>query len=503
MSTTQKRKRKAVDMDDSGPGLPLCSSMNGGAKGNNGKAARSRRNKQIMAVVATVGLCGILFLVVHPQGSHRELTEHIDYHDDHHHENGLLGDMHNHGHRGRSLGFKRGHKRSPLDILGGRAPTEGVTSISSSDPMSHPAWQDILHARVHLVDLHGSKNRDDPYEDAFAVFCKVDWEKHKEDPSGTPMYRDVIANSPACEDEPRIRAPLATVVDRVRRFDEKHPGTAKILDLTAAVFHESRCGSTLVANVLTKYNPEQHRVYSEPSPPINAMIMICGEDDDGCSPEDAQRLLRDTLYLMGRSDDHREERFFVKFQSLLSTKIGLFQETFPQVPFMYVYRDPVQVMVSQLRVPKIRNANCVRRQSSGTSSRVQRLLGRARPVGVDPVEYCAAHLASLTESAAYELDDEDSLGVPVNYRDLPDALWSDWLPPLLNLGEPVDVDDLKQVAGQYSKGRDNSPLKGEFHEDNAKKDDAATDAMKSAALKYMQRSYDTLERLSMEAKGED
>jgi len=52
---------------------------------------------------------------------------------------------------------------------------------------------------------------------------------------------------------------------------------------------------------------------------------------------------------MSRTDDHREERVFFKFQSSLSTKIRTFQKAFPDIPWLYSYREPVQVMMSHIK----------------------------------------------------------------------------------------------------------------------------------------------------------
>ena len=75
----------------------------------------------------------------------------------------------------------------------------------------------------------------------------------------------------------------------------------------------------------------------------------CGPQFDRCSEEQVISILKDTAYLMSRTDDHREERVFFKFQSSLSTKIRTFQKAFPDIPWLYSYREPVQVMMSHIK----------------------------------------------------------------------------------------------------------------------------------------------------------
>ena len=169
------------------------------------------------------------------------------------------------------------------------------------------------------------------------------------------MFRFLEAASPGCQNPTKVDlkkvALLARQRDKKIKAGEVFVGEgkeAKLLNLTAVAFHESRCGSTLVANSMIAMDPIKHRTYSESPPPVNAYT-ICGDDFDRCTQEQAASVLRDVIYLMSRTDDQREERVFFKFQSITSKKISTFQMAFPHVPWMYVYRDPVQVMMSHVK----------------------------------------------------------------------------------------------------------------------------------------------------------
>ena len=166
------------------------------------------------------------------------------------------------------------------------------------------------------------------------------------------MFRFLVSASPDCNDPVILDlhkvAYLARQRDRQAEETNSNNGP-KVLNFTAAAFHESRCGSTLVANSMIAMDPIKHRAYSESAPPVAALLHICGEYFDKCSQDQAATILRDTVYLMSRTDDHQEERVFFKFQSITSKAIPLFQMAFPDVPWMYVYRDPVQVMMSHVK----------------------------------------------------------------------------------------------------------------------------------------------------------
>ena len=168
-----------------------------------------------------------------------------------------------------------------------------------------------------------------------------------------PMFRFIVQNSPDCQ-ENQINFDLRKIAYLARWYDQqiaKSPTNEgpKILNITAVAFHESRCGSTLVANSMIAMDPVKHRTYSESGPTIKAFF-ACGEDDfDQCSEKQAATILKDTIYMLSRSDDHREERVFFKFQSTISRQIKTFQMAFPDVPWIYVYREPVQVVMSHYK----------------------------------------------------------------------------------------------------------------------------------------------------------
>jgi len=211
-----------------------------------------------------------------------------------------------------------------------------------------------------------------------------------------PMFRDLVGHSPDC-DVHRYRVDLGQVAVLARSFDNEDGallGLTKNLELGGVVFHESRCGSTLVANALIGMNPQKHRVYSESAPPIAALRGVCGETFEYCTMETAASILSDTLYLMGRTNDLHEELVFFKIQSVGTRSLQVFQQAFPNTPWMFVYRDPVQVLMSQLAQGS-KNANCVRgrQQPAKSISDIATKAGfNVRHLSNE--EYCAAHLVS-------------------------------------------------------------------------------------------------------------
>lgn len=361
------------------------------------------------------------------------------------------------------------------------------------DNAEEQAWDDVLHARLHLVELHGVGNK--PISELTAEFCRLDWHLHKSQPATYPMFRDLVSASIGCaNDHDKVFLNFHDVVQAVRTFDdeENNKGTeaavVNILDLPAVVFHESRCGSTLTANLLATWHPTQHRVYSESTPPLQALQRVCGDAYEKCSIETAAEIFQDVIYLMRRSDDPREERVFFKFQSAGTRNIEVFQMAFPATPYLFVYRDPVQVMMSQLG-RGIKSANCL--QTKGHPSPIIRRILQKYGADHTPEDYCAAHLASITERI---VDSYTDYAIPINYRDMPNILFDTVFPQLLDerpIAEP-DLHRMKETANVYSKGRG-----GETHEfaaDSAQKEAAANERVRAASERYLKSSYDRLEQ---------
>ena len=101
---------------------------------------------------------------------------------------------------------------------------------------------------------------------------------------------------------------------------------------SAIVFHISRCGSTLLANALRAATGAV--VVSEPQP-VSAVA-------------NAPALLAGAVRSYGRRRNDSERLVFLKLSGGNLMAIGTFRRLWPEVPFLVVIRNPVEVMVSCL-----------------------------------------------------------------------------------------------------------------------------------------------------------
>lgn len=367
-----------------------------------------------------------------------------------------------------------------------RRPRPGQKISGMTDKTA--AYEAILNGEKHLVDLKIDGTT------VYGVFCRVEWHLHKENPSKFPMFRFLIANSPDCREDRKVHVNLREVVQFAHQRDDQ----VHLLQLGGVVFHESRCGSTLTANLLASWRPAQHRVYSESPPPITALLQLCGENFERCPLENAAQLLQDVMYLMRRSDDPRETHAFFKIQSSGTRMIRVFQAAFPDTPYMFVYRDPIQVIMSYFKDGSKKMAgNCLKHKRSPPPRMRQVLDTYGWSKKAEDV--CAAHLAAFTESVAESLTD---YGTPVNYRDMPDILFDtvfpQWTPDL-----PITEEELarmRETAGVYSKSGKDKGAPAHFAGDSEQKEHMASDAVKEAAAHYMEASYQQLEALAQQRK---
>lgn len=258
------------------------------------------------------------------------------------------------------------------------------------------------------------------------------------------------------------------------------------------VLHESRCGSTLVANSLAAMNPEQTRVYSE-SAPFLAALTICGEGFTRCSIEDTADILKKVVFLMGRTDDHREKHMFFKIQSAGTKFISVLKVAFPETPWIFVYRDPVEVMMSHLGIPDIEKANCLRSKHHPAPDFLQMI--SAKGVSLSSLsyeEFCAVHLATLCQKALDEFHATTN-GELVNYVDLPNALIDYVIPDHFKVPvSPIEAENIHVVSSTYSKGSHNRQK--EWKDDSEKKKIRASDAVVEASQKWLGEIYAQLEK---------
>lgn len=172
------------------------------------------------------------------------------------------------------------------------------------------------------------------------------------------------------------------------------------------IFHMSRCGSTLAARMFQSL-PGCYAA-SEPEP-FDAVVQWAARGD-----VDAERCihaLRAVAAALGRNRSGIDARFFIKLDCWHIAALPLIRAAFPDTPWIFLTRDPLEIAVSQLAMP----GHHVVPGMLGAD-----LLGIAGGEHMPRPEYVARVLGRLCEAAAEHRD--TAKGMIVDYRDLSAAL---------------------------------------------------------------------------------
>lgn len=115
------------------------------------------------------------------------------------------------------------------------------------------------------------------------------------------------------------------------------------------IFHISRCGSTLTGKALAR--SPRHLVINQGAPLQRGFWAAITRDwtqEAQASPGNL-KAFRNLVLAMTRRRFPLEERAFIKFISWNTLYMDFALAAFPQMPTMFLYRDPVEVIASVLR----------------------------------------------------------------------------------------------------------------------------------------------------------
>jgi hypothetical protein len=119
---------------------------------------------------------------------------------------------------------------------------------------------------------------------------------------------------------------------------------APAIEPAGFIFHMSRCGSTLIAQMLARLPATI--VLSEPQP-FDALLRLRERGADDAVAIGRMRAMLGALATRRRG----EHRVFVKFQAWHVLELPFIVRAFPDVPWIFVFREPRAVLRSQARNP--------------------------------------------------------------------------------------------------------------------------------------------------------
>jgi hypothetical protein len=236
----------------------------------------------------------------------------------------------------------------------------------------------------------------------------------------------------------------------------------------------SRCGSTLAAQMLAAL--PTNLVLSEPCP-IDGVLRAPLRNPH---VTDAERLawLRALVSALGQRRRGEEARLFIKFESWHVFELALIRAAFPDVPWLFLYRDPVEVLVSQVRR---------RGWTMMPGPLAPRFLGLSPTAAkqMDSDELSARMLAGICSAALHDR----AGGLFVDYRELPDAV-CDSIADHFNLRLTLAEREEMRRAARF----DAKTPQLYFTADSTDKQRQATDRIRDVATRWLQSVYEQLSR---------
>jgi hypothetical protein len=190
------------------------------------------------------------------------------------------------------------------------------------------------------------------------------------------------------------------------------------LDPSGFIFHLSRCGSTLLSRMLAA--SDQHLVLSEPSLIDTILNLPMGKPTSeslGAADQQARAeahraaWLRDVLRSLARKRNANWQRLFVKCDMWQIGEIHVLRAAFPKVPWIFLYRDPLEVLQSNLN----QRAHFMMPEHP---RRYGMDLNTA--ISMDEEEFVAHKLSQVMLDALHAFE-HTSGGILMHYNELPEA----------------------------------------------------------------------------------
>lgn len=212
-----------------------------------------------------------------------------------------------------------------------------------------------------------------------------------------PFFEDTLGRHR--RSAPSIKTPLEVLTES----NPETPAPAAIF------FHSSRCGSTLVMQLLSRV--AGCRTLSEP--PIADTLLHLDEVDDA--------LLAGLLRAFAKPMDGRPAKLFLKTDCWHLPQLGRLKKLFPQTPRYFIYREPEAILRSHQRV---------------RGSQMVPGLVDSRHFGIDPASVNPADLDGYTERVLAAIFRQGVTAVEsgdvkaIAYAQLPQFVWETLGPEL-------------------------------------------------------------------------
>jgi hypothetical protein len=287
-----------------------------------------------------------------------------------------------------------------------------------------------------------------------------------------PFFQDTL--DAALAEEGRARG--TTAFDRLAGA-----AAARRAEATPArpgfVFHMARCGSTLVSRSLAE--AAGARVLGEPNPLTDLVEALPWVPEAARVPA-----LRDLLDLLAPPAG---TPFVIKAMSALTCRLPLFLQAVPELRWAFVYRDPVEVLVSLVRQPNF----AVGLHGEPQRAAVLTGIGAQEIARFSRAEWAFVLTHGIcTRAVQAGQAAADGRFLAVDYARLPEAVTAAVAP---HFGLTFSQDGLGRVEALW--GRDAKQPERAFVDDRAAKQQAAPEPLRRAVAQRIAPLIEALRAL--------
>ena len=260
---------------------------------------------------------------------------------------------------------------------------------------------------------------------------------------------------------------------------------------SAFIFHVSRCGSTLLCNIFRALS--NTHVVAEPQPvmallgPYSSKLWPCTEAE-WAPKRDA--LLRQMMQRLGQPPTGSATRYIVKLASYSAMRMEVIRALWPDVPVLFLVRDPAEVIVSNMGR---RPAWMKLLQRPAQTRNVFGWAEKNHPASVE--EFCARAFGELCDST---LRNMGANSLVMDYRELIEGGWSRAFAFLgLDAPDAGEQARIEEATKTYSK---DASGEARFKADGKVKGDRITPAISEAADRWARPSLRALLAASNEVQ---
>jgi hypothetical protein len=293
----------------------------------------------------------------------------------------------------------------------------------------------------------------------------VDWADLSAERFVEPFFDQTVARWAS---GPRARPLVRTGLEALAALDSEPS-----LEPAGMIFHLSRCGSTLVSRLLGTLPGVV--VLAEPAP-LNALLGLEADRIDEAALVGVVRLLVRALARRRYGD---ERRVVLKCTSWNVRRRAVLAAAFPETPWIWVQRDPAQVLGSILAKPP----GWLGVQAAPTRAGWLFGLDPAAVPTMTRAEFAARGLGAMLQAAATD----PARRLCIDHADLPAAIWQRAAP---HLGLEADLAPIERMIDEsqlYSKDPAPRLFAGDVPELHP-----MTEAMREAAQRFAEPGYRAL-----------